>query len=186
MIGKRFSYWDSYADAVDMLDDARAGRFTKAFNHAIFKGEEPDLSDDPMLASMMALMLQQARRSMEMSNMGKSGGKRSGVARNAKPQVASATNRASKRGSNHGSKGASKPASKGASKGGSNDKKGSGNGEDVVITESSPFFMDGAAAPCANAPARVASAEGVSESDMWYYERGLEPPRPAPPIGDGD
>ena len=174
MIGQRFSYWDSYADAVDMLDDARAGRFTKAFNHAIFKNEEPDLSDDPMLASMMTLMLQQARRSMEMSSIGKNGGKKSGIARNAKPQVASATNRASKQGSKRGSK----PASKG----GSNDKKGSGNGDGVVITNPSPFFTDGAA-PCADAPARAA-AEGVSESDMWYYERGLEPPRPAPPIGD--
>jgi hypothetical protein len=185
VIGKRFSYWDSYADAVDILDDARAGRFTKAFNHAIFKDEEPDLSDDPMLASMMTLMLQQARRSMEMSSIGKNGGKKSGIARNAKPQVASATNRASKQGSKRGSKQGSKPASKGASKGGSNDKKGSGNGDGVVITNPSPFFTDGAAAPCADAPARAA-AEGVSESDMWYYERGLEPPRPAPPIGDGD
>ena len=174
---ERFYFWRGYWDAIRKLPDAETrDRFVTAICAYAFDGIEPDFTDEPMLDFAWSLVADQVRESVQIGVKQSAYGKRGG--------------RPSKRGKStaktpplRGAKTTPKstpksPPLRGAERVAESIPESEGKGTVVNCS--------GSASPYASATAGVAAADGVSESDMWYYERGLEPPRPAPPIGDGD
>ena len=158
---ERFYFWRGYWDAIRKLPDAETrDRFVTAICAYAFDGTEPDFTGEPMLDFAWSLVADQVRESVQIGVKQSAYGKRGG--------------RPSKRGKSTPKSTPLSTAKRGA--------------ESIAESEGKGTVVNcsGSASPYAGATAGVAAAEGVSESDMWYYERGLEPPRPAPPIGDGD
>jgi hypothetical protein len=173
---ERFYFWRGYWDAIRKLPDAETrDRFVTAICAYAFDGTEPDFTGEPMLDFAWSLVADQVRESVQIGVKQSEYGRRGG--------------RPSKRGKSGAKSTAKTTPLRGAktpplSTPLSTPERGvestpESEGKGTVVN------CSGSASPYAGATAGVA-AEGVSESDMWYYERGLEPPRPAPPIGDGD
>jgi hypothetical protein len=173
---ERFYFWRGYWDAIRKLPDAETrDRFVTAICAYAFDGTEPDFTGEPMLDFAWSLVADQVRESVQIGVKQSEYGRRGG--------------RPSKRGKSGAKSTPKTPPLRGAkttplSTPLSTPERGvestpESEGKGTVVN------CSGSASPYASATAGVA-AEGVSESDMWYYERGLEPPRPAPPIGDGD
>jgi hypothetical protein len=173
---ERFYFWRGYWDAIRKLPDAETrDRFVTAICAYAFDGTEPDFTGEPMLDFAWSLVADQVRESVQIGVKQSEYGRRGG--------------RPSKRGKSGAKSTTKTPPLRGAkthplSAPLSTPERGA---ESIAESEGKGTVVNcsGSASPYADAPAGVA-AEGVSESDMWHYERGLEPPRPAPPIGDGD
>jgi hypothetical protein len=175
---ERFYFWRGYWDAIRKLPDAETrDRFVTAICAYAFDGTEPDFTGEPMLDFAWSLVADQVRESVQIgvkqSEYGRRGGRPSKRGKNTAKTTAfntaktTALSTAKTTAFNTAKTTALSTAESGAES----------EGKGTVVN------CSGSASPDASATAGVA-AEGVSESDMWYYERGLEPPRPAPPIGD--
>jgi hypothetical protein len=81
MAGDRFLFWRSFYDALLLLDDASAGRLTKAMCAYAFDEEETDLSDTPALRLAWAMVSGEIRESVEKGRRDAENGRRSGEAR---------------------------------------------------------------------------------------------------------
>ena len=182
---ERFYFWRGYWDAIRKLPDAETrDRFVTAICAYAFDSVEPDFTGEPMLDFAWSLVADQVRESVQIgvkqSERGKRGGRPSKRGKSTAKSTAKTTalsgakttafNTAKSTALSTAESGVESTAESGAES----------EGKGTVVN------CSGSASPYASATAGVAAAEGVSESDMWYYERGLEPPRPAPPIGDGD
>ena len=174
---ERFYFWRGYWDAIRKLPDAETrDRFVTAICAYAFDSVEPDFTGEPMLDFAWSLVADQVRESVQIgvkqSEYGRRGGRPSKRGKSGAKTTAKSTPK-------------SPPLSGAKSTPLSTPERGvestpESEGKGTVVN------CSGSASPYAGATAGVAAAEGVSESDMWYYKRGLEPPRPAPPIGDGD
>lgn len=72
-----FKFWDSYYEAIKMVDCATAGRLVMALCGKVFDGIDPDLSDEPMLGMAYAVMLRQAEQSRDLARRAQANGTKS-------------------------------------------------------------------------------------------------------------
>lgn len=162
-----FKFWDTYYEALKLVPsgDDRA-RLVMSLCAFVFEGVEPDFSDAPMLGALFEIMHEQALTSKDIAAAARENGKRGGRPAGTKKKPRGKTPRLTNPKTDHKTAVETDPQKR-----------------SVACHSVAYDAASGSASPYADATAGVA-AEGVSESDMWYYERGLEPPRPAPPIGD--
>ena len=169
---ERFYFWRGYWDAIRKLPDAETrDRFVTAICAYAFDSVEPDFTGEPMLDFAWSLVADQVRESVQIGVKQSEYGRRGG--------------RPSKRGKSTAKSTPKSPPLRGAKSTPLSTPERDAESTPESEGKGTVVNYSGSASPYASATAGVA-AKGVSESDMWYYERGLEPPRPAPPIGDGD
>lgn len=77
MATESFKFWDSYAEALDLLTDEQAGRLVKALGRCVFDGEEPEL-EDVTTRAVFAVIRKQAEQSKELANVARENGMRGG------------------------------------------------------------------------------------------------------------
>ena len=103
MAERRFYFWESYARAFALLDDAEAGRFIKACCEFAFGGNAPDFSDSDKLALAWEIVSGQINTSIEIgvksAERGRRGGKASGQSRRNSAKRSTASSTASSTGS---------------------------------------------------------------------------------------
>lgn len=76
---EKYSFWDSFAEALEPLDDATYGRIVRAMNHKVFSlfgNEDPDFSDNPILASVYMVMMRNSEESRDMFRTASENGKK--------------------------------------------------------------------------------------------------------------
>lgn len=92
MAVERFTFWEGYADACELLgSDERIGRFVRGlYRYAFgkFESSEPDFSDDPTMQMAWAVVRDQVSESVAIGHRMSAMGKRSGESRRAKSKVA--------------------------------------------------------------------------------------------------
>lgn len=84
MAKDRFLFWRSYYDALELLDDADAGRLVKAMCAFAFDEDETDLSDSPALRLAWTMISGEIRESVESGRYASESGKRGGRPRKTK------------------------------------------------------------------------------------------------------
>lgn len=84
MAKDRFLFWRSYYDALELLDDADAGRLVKAMCAFAFDERETDLSDSPALRLAWTMISGEIRESVENGRNSSENGKRGGRPRKTK------------------------------------------------------------------------------------------------------
>ena len=161
-----FKFWSTYYEALKIVPSGEdRARLIMSLCGYVFEGVEPDFSDAPMLGALFEIMHEQALISKDIAAAARENGKRGGRPAGTKKKPRGKTPRLT----DPKTEVETDPQKR-----------------SVACNSVALHAASGSASPYASATAGVAAADGVSESDMWYYERGLEPPRPAPPIGDGD
>ena len=87
---EKYSFWDSFAEALEPLDDATYGRIVRAMNHkvfAIYGNEDPDFSDNPILSSIYMVMMRNSEESRDMFKAASENGKKArGVPKKRNPK----------------------------------------------------------------------------------------------------
>lgn len=84
MAKDRFLFWRSYYDALELLDNADAGRLVKAMCAFAFDERETDLSDSPALRLAWTMISGEIRESVESGRYSSESGKRGGRPRKPK------------------------------------------------------------------------------------------------------
>lgn len=82
---KCFKFYESYRDACRQLTGDQWKRLTLALCGAVFDGDEPDLSDDPVVRMAFTTMRGQAAASWEQVRTGRENGRRGGRGRKKDP-----------------------------------------------------------------------------------------------------
>lgn len=80
MAGRKFSFFESYADMLDQLDDAQCAKFVRAMYRWAFEGEEPEF-EEPALRFAWPSIAEQITAGLEISERRAEAGRRSGKAR---------------------------------------------------------------------------------------------------------
>lgn len=98
MAQDRFYFWRGYYDALATLPtDAQRGRFVMAMCQYAFKGELPDLSDDPVLAFAWMVVRDQVAESVEIgrkqAERGSKGGRPRGTRKGGAETTAETTDK---------------------------------------------------------------------------------------------
>ena len=164
-----FKFWSTYYEALKIVPSGEdRARLIMSLCGYVFEGVEPDFSDAPMLGALFEIMHEQALISKDIAAAARENGKRGGRPAGTKKKPRGKTPRLTDPKTDPKTAVETDPQKR-----------------SVACSSEALHAASGSASPYAGATAGVA-ADGVSESDRWYYERGLEPPRPAPPIGDGD
>lgn len=77
MAGRKFSFFESYADMLDQLDDAQCAEFVRAMYRWAFEGEEPEFAE-PALRFAWPSIAEQITAGVEISERSREAGKRGG------------------------------------------------------------------------------------------------------------
>lgn len=80
MATENYRYWDSFAEALEPLDDATYGRIMRAINHkvfGVFGYVDPDFSDNPLLEPAYTVIMRTAEQSMDIAKRARENGSKS-------------------------------------------------------------------------------------------------------------
>ena len=72
-----FKFWDSFDEALDPLDDATYGRIVRAVAHKVFRDEEPDFNDSPILNAVYTVMMRNSEQSRDIARRARENGSKS-------------------------------------------------------------------------------------------------------------
>ena len=72
-----FKFWDSFDEALDPLDDATYGRVVRAVAHKVFRDEEPDFGDSPILGAVYTVMMRNSEQSRDIARRARENGSKS-------------------------------------------------------------------------------------------------------------
>ena len=79
MASEKYSFWDSFAEALEPLDDATYGRIVRSVAHKVFSrfgNEDPDFSDNPMLFSLYTVIMRNSEESRDLFKLTSENGKK--------------------------------------------------------------------------------------------------------------
>ena len=79
MASEKYSFWDSFAEALEPLDDATYGRIVRSVAHKVFSrfgNEDPDFSDNPMLFSLYTVIMRNSEESRDLFKLASENGKK--------------------------------------------------------------------------------------------------------------
>lgn len=79
MASEKYSFWDSFAEALEPLDDATYGRIVRSVAHKVFSrfgNEDPDFSDSPVLFSLYTVIMRNSEESRDLFKMASENGKK--------------------------------------------------------------------------------------------------------------
>lgn len=77
MPSESFKFWDSFDEALDPLDDATYGRLVRAVAHKVFRDEDPDFSDNPILNAAYTVMMRNSEQSRDIARRARENGSKS-------------------------------------------------------------------------------------------------------------
>lgn len=79
MASEKYSFWDSFAEALEPLDDATYGRIVRSVSHKVFSrfgNEDPDFSDNPVLFSLYTVIMRNSEESRDLFKLASENGKK--------------------------------------------------------------------------------------------------------------
>lgn len=79
MASEKYSFWDSFAEALEPLDDATYGRIVRSVAHKVFSrfgNEDPDFSDNPILFSLYTVIMRNSEESRDLFKLASENGKK--------------------------------------------------------------------------------------------------------------